>query len=265
MTAGIASAATSRHGVRLTITVDGGEAGPLQVWRDSLSGPLQLVLGGEALAVEATVLDDTEAPLNRPLYYRLVAADGSSWVTPDPVTVESRLSLLSEPISGTSVEVTVKEWNEQGYDQRATVLDIEGAAQQLRLHDVESSPQSPQITLRTETGDQLALVRKLFAPGDAVLLRGACAGIEDAYLGVTKRVEQRVTMRADDWRRHHILTDVVHEAGPDRSLRARGDTLGDLAAYVDASVGVSGTLGDIASLWPDGTLGDIAATDLGAS
>lgn len=261
----ITAAATSQHTARITITVDGTEDAPLQVYRDALTGPLELVLGTVALPVESTVVDDAAVLLNRPVFYRLVASDGTSWVTPDPVTVESRLSLLSDPIGGNAVEVTIKEWTELGYDQRATVLDVEGAAQQVRLHDVESSPQSPEIILRTETGDQLQVLRALFGAGEPLLLRGACSGIEDAWLGITRRAEQRLTTKASDWRRHHVLSDVVHTTSPDPSLRAQGDTLGDLAAYVDAQLGAAGTLGDIAAIWADGTLGDIAATDLGAS
>lgn len=258
MTITVSAAVTSTRMVRVTVTVD--PSAPSQVmtlYRDSLSGDRVPVRGAISVPETSGSWDDSEAALNRPLWYVVVDHTGAEWISAAPVTLESRLSLLSHPITGELVEVTIKNWNEVKYPQRSTVLDVEGRRERVRLWDVEGSPESPEITLRTETAEQTRVVRALCAPGNTLLLRGACDGIEDAWLGLSSdRSEQRITTRASDARRHHVLADVLLTGQPEPTTRASGDTLGDLYNAVPTN------LGDIAATWA--TLGEIAAADLQA-
>lgn len=259
MSTTLTAVAVSGYAVRVTLTVDPADpiAGPITVWRESLEGTRVPVRGSVDHPGQSDVWDDTEAPLNRQTWYVLVDAAGREIYTADPVIQAAGQPVLSDPLTGAWVHVTVVEENERRYPQRATVLDVEGRRQRIRIYDVEGSADLPALKLRTDTATDLSLLRDLFKSGKVLQLRYSCPGGEDAWIGLTgERSEQRRTMRISDWTRYHVLEPMAEEQ-PDPETRATGDTLQDLHNAVP------GTLQDIADQWP-GTLLDIASTDLGA-
>ena len=226
----------------------------MTVYRDDLTGTLRPVIGAQGIPARDTVLIDPEPTLNRPTWWRVVLSTGQSQTTATPVTVAATLPVLSSPRTRAHVVLdSIQDWPELVYPQRVTVVDVVGRRQRAILADVEGSPSSKPI-LVTASGPDLDVFRRLCAPGVPLLLRGSVPGVEPAWIQVTGRTERRITLRADDWRRRHLL-DVQHlEDTPDAGVPVVGDTLGDLAAAVPT------TLGAIAARWS--TLGQIATADL---
>ena len=251
-----ASALSSRATGRVTVTVTGAVVGEtMTVWRDDLSGVLRPEMGGRNIPAASTVIDDPCVMLGRPTWWRVVTSTAVSAISPTPVTIAATLPVLSDPVMGDEVAVSIKDWPELSYAGRVTVIEVEGDPQRRILSDVESTPTSEPI-LWTATREELAAVRRILGRGRPVLLRATDRGVEDSWIQVTGRREQRITMRAADARRIHKLT-VEHWADvPDLDQRAKGDTLGMLAVAVSPQ-----TLGSIAATWA--TLGGIASADLG--
>lgn len=235
-------------------------ATPWTLWR--VDGATETAVRG---AVErpltdspGTVVYDREEPLNRPFAYvlRYVDADtGAVAVYSEWLTVAASLPILSDPITGEPVDVTVVEWPEVKRSARSSVFDVAGRDTPYvvvdRMGGASSSP-----VLRTITPTQRAAMRALLQTGQTLYLRSACAGLDDTYMLVSSVSEVRITNRAADIRRRWNC-EVFNVAMPDPSITATGDTLADLAAAVP------GTLADIAATWD--TLLQIAAADLGGA
>lgn len=177
------------------------------------------------------------------------------WVT-DPVTLTADYPVLSHPVTGEQVQLTIVDWPELSYDNGRKVMRIPRRRSPVVMTGIEYMPtSSPE--LMTKTAAEMRRFRALVEPGDALLLRPSCPGIEDAYMSLATRTEARMTVRAADQVRIHEM-DADHVEAPDMHLRGRGDTLGDLHQAVPT------TLADIHARWP-GRLFDIADADLKAN
>jgi len=255
----LSAAAVTGYRVRLSLTVTTPIPGStITLYRDDLSGSLVPVLGASALDPASTVVDDTPA-LNRPTWWRAIASTGETAITAAPVTVTSSLPVLADPRGGTSVELTVAEWDETTIDGSSTsvLIDVEDPGDDAVVWLVgPDGARTAQVTLRTDSAAALTDARTILGSGRALLLRGSQPGLEDPWFIVTSRRERRVTKNVADWRRYLVLSAGLLTSAPDPTVPVLGDTLGDLAAAVPTN------LGAIASTWT--TLGAIAAADLKA-
>lgn len=251
----------AQTGYRVVITIAGlssevPSVDVLTLYRDDVEtrspvrGVVDVVPAGDAI-----VAVDFEAPLGRPVFYELevTRADGSvGEYVAGPVTLEATLPVVSDPVTGEHVEVTVHEWPERISTNRGTVVEVAGRTDPVVVSDVMGAPSSSPV-LRTLTRAQVLGLRSVLADGAVVLLRAPCPGVEDAYLVVQQHAEQRIRNDATDDRRRHILA-AVHAAPPALEIAAQGDTLADLNAAVPTTLlAISTTFS---------TLLEIAAADL---
>lgn len=254
---------------RVTITITGLPTAPADVedpwpatpWTLYRSDGLNesVVRGAIDVGLDSTsteVVQDREYPLSKPFLYVLRyvdAVDGavvvySGWVSaPTP-----ELPRISDPVSGEGVDLTVVEWPSESFESRGTYLDIDGRPDGYTLAGSLRAPES-EITLRTDDAAGWRSLRRLLMPGGTVYLRPSTPELDEAYLYVQSYRVDRITNRASDARRLHLLqVRTVSITQP--NIAAQGSTLADLHAAFP------GDLGDIAAAFTQ--LYEIAAAPL---
>jgi len=256
-------------GNRVAVTVAGVNteapaAAEVTLYRDDLLVDRVPVRSWNARAYSATIANfvalDHEAPLARPVFYVLEVTRTDGTVverTGGPVTIAADHPIVSDPITGSAVVLgAVEQWPELTRDSRGSTIAVAGRPDPVVITGPIAFPSSSPI-LRTDTWGDLLALRALLATGQVLQIRAPETGVEDAYLGVSKHVEARITNRADDLRRRHSL-ESQHVAMPQPDRPAVADTLQDIADAFPAPL----TLTDISVTYP--TLLALAAADLEA-
>lgn len=261
MTASVA--AQVQTGGRVVVTLTGlateTNVSEWTLWRDDLDHDRVPVRGFyRRTDLVDVVAYDYEAPLARPVFYVLEVlrtTGGRTEYANGPVTIPATRPVLSNPVTGASVELAaVETWPELSYNGRTQVIPVVGRTDPVVVSDAGTLPSS-QPVIRTDDVGARREVRELLMPGGVVLLRAPEVDVEDAYLAVTEWAEQRLTNSPADVRRRHQLT-ALHASAPGIGLPASGDTLADLEAAVPTTL--------LALSQTFSTLLEIAAADLEA-
>lgn len=254
-------------GQRVTLTASGldTETVPvdrLTLWRDDLEGDRVPVRGFSDLEygpeLAAFVAVDHEGPLERDYFYvlELVHTDGTrSEHAVGPYVHTSSYPLVTNPLTGETVAVTLERWDEQTREGRGAVIAVADRVDPVIVTGGMAAPVSAP-ELRTDTRQSRRELVALLSAGYPVLLRVPEVDVEDAYLVVERHTESRLTNRPDDVRRRHVL-GVRHVGIPELETAASSDDLTDLANAFPA-----GTLLDVSNAF--GTLLELAAADLEA-
>lgn len=226
----------------------------------SVAGVLTPIRGLQNVPAVGATISDNEIPLGTMVTYVVVLSNGLRYYS-NPVMVQtspasfgdqSSWPILSDPITGESVRVIIRDWPEKTIKNEGQRIRVRGRRAPIIVSDIEGTPESSPV-LETATLEDAARLDALLSHGEPVLLRAPCPGIDDAYLHVDSRTVARVQEHKPTHPgRVHTLSAVEVDP-PDMHVRGRGDTLGDLDA-------VTGTMGAVASRWA--TLGDVAAADL---
>jgi hypothetical protein len=257
----------TQTGRRVAVTVSGLELEApavdyLTLWRDDLDHDRTGVRGFvdvEAPASGTFVAHDYETPLARPVYFVLEVTreDGTrAEYVAGPVTLASDYPIVSNPVTGEHVELTLETWTDVAREGRGSVVAVHDRVYPVVVSGIMAGPTSAPV-MRTDTRQAGRELRSLLAGGQVVHLRVPELEVEDAYFAVTAHTETRVTNRGTDPRRRHTVA-VAHVSAPLLEVPAMGDTLDDLAAAFPPP----STLADVAATW--GTLVELAAADLGA-
>jgi len=188
----------------------------LTVWRIAADGARRHVRGPDGLydgtypiPSDSLLIEDYEAPLGVPVYYRMESVEpGSTSVErrdSDTVTVEhedANWAWLTDPgRPGIGLPVLVKqapEWK-QGIDQ--TVYRVRGRSTPVVLSDVRGSREGDLVAWTTSDEERDAM-RFLLSTGNVLLWRCAPGtGEPDVYVSVAEVAFPRVVPRADEqWR-----------------------------------------------------------------
>lgn len=223
--------------------LDPWPAGPWTLYRtDGLTesvvrGAIEQPLRSSGTAV----VTDREYPRSRQFLYQLRYIDAltgsvvvsSEWVVPPVET----LARVSNPVTGTGVDLTVVQWPERAFSSRSVALDVDGRTDPYVLTSPMRAPVS-EVVLRTLTAGEWRSLERLLRRGAVVQLRPSAAAVDDVYLSVLDYRQARLTRRAEDARRVHTVS-VVEVGMPAPDVEAPGSTLADLHAAFP------GTLADI--------------------
>lgn len=242
---------------RNTIRYAGGGSGTISVSRTTTftDGTVETVTVSGAGALDAAVpvvLVDGDVPFGAKvasIVYRCAAVS----IT---VEVESRRwSVLSDPITGTSVTVVGAELGDLSYTSAGSVSWRPDSPGSDPLVD-QRPEMAPAETLAfyTTTRAAAATVAALCLLRRPLLLRSPDGGTEDTWLAlVGDRTVARVTRRsAEAWRRHAWTVQRLSRQQPDALHTA--DTVGDL----EALYGPTATWATVVAAYPSGTVGDLA-------
>ncbi len=212
-----------------------------------------------------SVVTDYEAALNQTggLYYRVTYYDliGPNLIKftvegGSPAYLEAELPVISNPITGEYVELSVQSWPEWSRGERAATLEVPGADYPIIISDRLGAATS-QVTLRTDTVETRRSLKDLLQVGHVYQLRPACSGVldESGYLHMRQVTSRRRSNHAGDPVRFWPL-DVTHASMPAPLIAAVGSTLQDIYdAYPTPD-----DLADLEAAFP-GNLIDIAAED----
>lgn len=214
-------------------------------------GASRIVRGFETVTVsEVAVVVDHEAELGRPLTYRSII-DG---VTVDQVqvTVTSELPLITDPIRGRHVPVTIQSWPQVQHERAGSVIQIADSPEPVVVDGVESLGTST-ITLIHSAGDDSAdALQALLASSSVLVIRPTCADLPMRWASARDRTRKRFSRSPGS--RWVDVIELVYLGMPWPDMPAQGNTLGDLHAAVPT------TLGDIAARFPNLAL--LAFTDV---
>ena len=237
--------------VRLRETIPAPSVGKvLSVRCTPTSGQPYTVRGFRDIEAPAEIIVvDHEAPLGQSLVYQVIVA--GVVLSSATITVTSALPLLTHPVYGRSVPVTIQSWPERTHAQAGQVLPIADAKFPFIIDGMELAATSTLTTIAAAAAhDDL---EALLAGQSMLRVRPTCSHIPADWVSVRGRRTRRFSLRADS--AHVDALELQHVAMPDPDTAAVGNTLGDLHAAYPVK------LGDINAAFP-GTLGDIAFADL---
>lgn len=191
---------------------------------------------------------DHEAPLGEPLNLFLQVGDDAPveyWN--NPIILGRGLPMVSDPIRGGSVSVTIQSWPDWAYERAGKALEISDSKFPVIIDGAELGATS---TVTLIAHDQSAADRLVEMLEDRSLLqiRPSCPNMEGAWVSARGRRRRRFSARTDSAFVDTI--DLLHMGRPPLSVEAVGSTLGQL------NTAIPGTLGDIHAAWP-GALRDI--------
>lgn len=223
---------------RVLVTIDGLPvvanplpATPWTLYRTdgATERPVRGAVGRPLTTSAGTVVVDTEYPLVRPFTYvlRYDTTAGPVAVSSAWVNVPADLPLLSHPVTGDAVPVTVRAWPSRSRAARSSALSVDGRRSPYVVVGRMAAPEGT-ITLSTLTEAHRVALWDLLDSGETLLLRAIDAGVPETYLVPSSVSELRITNRAADVRRTWELS-VTETDMPDPAVESRGVTLADLA------------------------------------
>ncbi|MGY1439638.1 hypothetical protein [Streptomyces reniochalinae] len=184
------------------ITPDGG--------RTLVRGPDQLYDGTYVIPSDSLIIEDYEAPLGVPVYYRIErvwpgSSEKSTRITDPPITLDPgdpNLAWLTDPARpGIGLRVLVKQAPEWQQAIEQTAYRIRGRATPVVIGDVRGSREGD-LVCWTTSDEQREALRFLLATGNVLLWRCAPGmGEPDVYVSVGEIQYPRiVTYAREQWR-----------------------------------------------------------------
>lgn len=213
---------------------------PVRGWDQRIVGT-----AGQYMAI------DHEAPLNEQLTVSLRV--GTNAAISRTFTVPSNVPILSDPISGEGVHVTIQAWPEMAYERRGNTITISDSVWPVIIDGQEQAPSSTLTLLHNLVPSSAGDLERILSRGSVLRVRPSCPGMPAAWVSARGRRRGLFSRRPDS-----ATVDVIellHTAMPSPDVGAIGSTLQDLANMYP------GTLGDIAGDFYLTTLWNIATLD----
>lgn len=243
--------AASNGTVRLKVTLSSGVGSPMTVTATAPGRETRILRGWDAVTAPAVaVIVDHEAELNVGVRYAVLISGVE--VEASTVTLASALPLLSDPIYGRHIPVTIQSWPEMSRETTGHELQVVGNPAPIIIEGVEMLPKSS-ITLIHPAGSA-ALLDAALTSSSVLRVRPSCPHLPTEWVSVRSRRRRKFSQRPDS--ADVDALELTHLGMPAPDTVGVGGTLGDLAAEVPT------TLAAIAARWT--TLADIAFEDLTA-
>ncbi|MGN8690014.1 hypothetical protein ACTND8_08940 [Atopobiaceae bacterium HCP3S3_F7] len=199
-------------------------------------------------APASLVAIDHEASLSHPTRYDVVISGRIA--ASATVTVPSALPVITDPIRGRHIPVTIGSWDEWAHDRNQISLTVARRRDPIILDAVEMLPTST-ITLIHTAGGAAALA-DLLQDQSLVQIRPTCPYLPTAWVSCGARKRSLFSHAPGSATVDQISVQHIGQPAPDTT--AQGNTLRDLALAVPT------TLAAIAARWPQ--MIDIAYEDL---
>lgn len=198
----------------------------------------------EGLGQDSSVIDH-EAPLNTPLRYTVEDELRTVLATME-VTISGDLPLLTEPVWGKSVAVTIQSWPHRSHVRAGKVVEVSDSPFPVIIDGFERAASSTIALIHTDPASAEAL-EEMLATQSSLRIRPSCPYLEPAWVSVRDRRRGRFSLRQDS-----AITDtmeLLHTGMPSPGLEAIGATLLDLHEAVPT------TLQEIYDRWPQSFAG----------
>lgn len=206
----------------------------------------------EVPAPASAVIVDHELPLGVPVAVQ-VYLDGVLVVSGYAGYASVDAPLLTDPIWGQHIPVTILTWDVRQYERAGQVLEVSGSPSPVIIDSFERRATSTLRVLHRTGTDSASRLAARLAASSVLMIRPSCAHLEAAWVSVRARRRSRFSKAPDSAIVDEL--ELVHIDKPWPDMRAVLSTLAELHAAVPT------TLAAIRTRWP-GTLGDIALEDL---
>lgn len=197
---------------------------------------------------------DHEAPLNERLRVLAIVGDGER-SDERFITVPSATPLITDPLRGLSVPVTIQSWPEFTHERAGKVLEISDNRYPFIIDGFERAPVSTITLIHNVKDGSASALADLLESRSSLRIRPSCPAMEAAWVSARGRSRRPFSKREDS-----AMVDTIelfHTAMPDGNQQAIGNTLMDLYNAVPT------TLLDISQRWPLRLI-DISLEDLNA-
>lgn len=248
---------TTSKSIRFRLYLYTAEIGQPITIRATYAGGSYIVRGWDRriVSIAETPVVDHEAPLNEPVTISVQVGDqpSSEWVSVTD-TIPSDYPLISDPLLGNHMEVTIQSWPDWAYERAGKTVEISDSRFPVIIDGFERGATSTLTLIHNRDTESARILQQVLRDKSVLRVRPSCPGLPAAWVSVRGRSRRRFSARTDS--AQVDVLDLIHTDMPDRGQEAIGSSL---QALHDA---VPTTLAAISARWPNAGLITISLADL---